>query len=69
MMFIAIIKLQFFSQFELNKDNLIKELERINCQNTSVVEEKKENLNIKNDNNGAISRIVNRTKKKIALVE
>ena len=69
MMFIAIIKLQFFSQFELNKDNLIKELERINCQNTSVVEEKKEDLNIKNDNNGAIPRIVNRTKKKIALVE
>ena len=37
MMFTAIAELPFFSQFEINKENLIKELQEVNCKNGSKV--------------------------------
>ena len=54
MMFTSIAQLPFFSQFEIDKNDLIKELEKINGKEGNVVEEKNNDLNIKqedNDNN------------------
>ena len=51
MMFTTIAKLPFFSQFEIDKDDLIKELEKINGKEGNVVEEKKNDLNIKQEDN------------------
>ena len=52
MMFTAIAELPFFSQFEIDKESLIKELQEVNCKNGSNVEEKNNDLQIKGDNNG-----------------
>ena len=37
MMFTAISKLPFFSQFEIEPENLIKELENVNCKNVKII--------------------------------
>ena len=37
MMFTAIAELPFFSQFEIDKESLIKELQEVNCKNGSNV--------------------------------
>lgn len=51
MMFSAIAELPFFSQFEIDKESLIKELQKVNCKNGSKVEEINNDLNVKGDNN------------------
>ena len=52
MMYTAIAQLPFFSQFEIDKDDLIKELQKLNGKDGSVIEEKKsEDLNVKGNNN------------------
>ena len=51
MMFTTIAQLPFFSQFEIDKDDLIKELEKINGKEGNVVEEKNNDLNIKQEDN------------------
>jgi len=65
MMLTAISKLPFFAQFDIDQDNLIKELEKLNCKTTTVIEEKKDELQIKDENNdGQPTRIVIKKKKK-----
>jgi len=51
MMFTSIAQLPFFSQFEIDKNDLIKELEKINGKEGNVVEEKNNDLNIKEEDN------------------
>ena len=51
MMFTAIAELPFFSQFEIDKNDLIKELQNINGKGGNVVEEKEEDLKIKDNDN------------------
>ena len=66
MMFTSIAELPFFSQFEINKENLIKELQEVNCKNGSKVEEKNNDLNIKannNDNSQPTTIIIKKRKK------
>ncbi len=53
MLFTAIAELPFFSQFEIDKENLIKELQSMNCKGGNVVEEKNEDLKMKDDDNQA----------------
>ena len=65
MMLTAISKLPFFSQFDIDQDNLIKELEKLNCKTKAVIEEKKDDLQIRNENNeGHPTRILIKKKKK-----
>ena len=65
MMLTAISKLPFFSQFDIDQDNLIKELEKLNCKTKAVIEEKKDDLQIRNENNeGQPTRILIKKKKK-----
>ena len=49
MMFTAISKLPYFTQFEIDQDNLIKELEKLNCKTKSIIEKKNDDLQIKNN--------------------
>ena len=65
MMFTAISKLPFFSQFEIDPENLIKELENLNCKNTKIVPEKKEDLQMKEEE-GKPTRIIIKRKKNCA---
>ena len=51
MMFTTIAELPFFTQFEIDKDDLIKELERINGKEGNIIEEKNNDLNIKQEYN------------------
>ena len=66
MMFTAIAQLPFFSQFQIDKDKLIKELQSINGQKEAIVEEKNEDLNMKgeNNNNEQPTKIIIRKRKK-----
>ena len=51
MMFTTIAELPFFTQFEIDKENLIKELQKVNCKNIVENEEKKNDLNVNGENN------------------
>jgi small GTP-binding protein len=51
MMFTAIAELPFFSQFEIDKQDLIKELQSVNAKGGNVIEEKKEDLQMKDNEN------------------
>ena len=65
MMFTAISKLPFFSQFEIEPENLIKELENVNCKNAKIIQEKNDDLKMKEED-GKPTRIVIKRKKKCA---
>ena len=67
MMFTAIARLSFFSQFQIDKDSLIKELQKLNSKNDeNNKEEKNDDLKIidENNNNVQIIKTVVRKKKK-----
>ena len=51
MMFTAIAQLPFFSQFQIDKDVLIKELEHLNNKFGTIIEEKSGDLKIKDQDN------------------
>ena len=51
MMFTAIAELPFFSQFEIDKQDLIRELQSINAKGGNVIEEKNEDLQMKDNEN------------------
>ena len=65
MMFTAISKLPFFSQFEIEPENLIKELENVNCKNVKIIQEKNNDLKMKEED-GKPTRIVIKRKKNCA---
>ena len=65
MMFTAISKLPFFSQFEIEPENLIKELENVNCKNAKIIQEKNDDLKMKEED-GKPTRIVIKRKKNCA---
>ncbi len=65
MMFTAISKLPFFSQFEIEPENLIKELENVNCKNVKIIQEKNDDLKMKEED-GKPTRIVIKRKKNCA---
>ena len=65
MMLTAISKLPFFSQFEIEPENLIKELENLNCKNTKIVPEKNEDLKMKGEE-GKPTKIIIKRKKNCA---
>ena len=65
MMFTAISKLPFFSQFEIDPENLIKELENVNCKNVKIIQEKNDDLKMKEED-GKPTRIVIKRKKNCA---
>ena len=62
MMLTAISKLPFFSQFEIEPENLIKELENVNCKNAKIIQEKNDDLKMKEED-GKPTRIVIKRKK------
>ena len=67
MMFTTIAQLPFFSQFQIDKDELIKELQNLNSKFGNIIEEKNEDLQIKeddNNNNAQPTKILIRKKKK-----
>ena len=67
MMFTTIAQLPFFSQFQIDKDELIKELQTLNSNFGNIIEEKNEDLQIKeddNNNNAQPTKILIRKKKK-----
>ena len=67
MMFTTIAQLPFFSQFQIDKDELIKELQTLNSKFGNIIEEKNEDLQIKeddNNNNAQPTKILIRKKKK-----
>ena len=67
MMFTTIAQLPFFSQFQIDKDELIKELQTLNSKFGNIIEEKNEDLQIKeddNNNNSQPTKILIRKKKK-----
>ena len=67
MMFTTIAQLPFFSQFQIDKDELIKELQTLNSKFGNIIEEKNEDLQIKeddNNNNAQPNKILIRKKKK-----
>ena len=67
MMFTTIAQLPFFSQFQIDKDELIKELQSLNSKFGNIIEEKNEDLQIKeddNNNNAQPTKILIRKKKK-----
>lgn len=66
MMFTAIAELPFFSQFEIDKQDLIRELQSINAKGGNVIEEKNEDLQMKdneNQQNQTTKIIIKRRKK------
>ena len=65
MMLTAISKLPFFSQFEIEPENLIKELENVNCKNAKIIQEKNDDLKMKEEE-GKPTRIVIKRKKNCA---
>ena len=65
MMLTAISKLPFFSQFEIEPENLIKELENVNCKNAKIIQEKNDDLKMKEED-GKPTRIVIKRKKNCA---
>ena len=65
MMLTAISKLPFFSQFEIDPENLIKELENVNCKNAKIIQEKNDDLKMKEED-GKPTRIVIKRKKNCA---
>ena len=65
MMLTAISKLPFFSQFEIEPENLIKELENLNCKNTKIIPEKNEDLKMKGEE-GKPTKIIIKRKKNCA---
>ena len=65
MMLTAISKLPFFSQFDIDQDNLIKELENVNCKNAKIIQEKNDDLKMKEEE-GKPTRIVIKRKKNCA---
>ena len=65
MMLTAISKLPFFSQFEIEPENLIKELENVNCKNAKIIQEKNDDLKMKKEN-GKQTRIEKKKKKNCA---
>ena len=65
MMFTAIAELPFFTQFEIDKEELIKELQSINGKGGNVIEEKNDDLKVSGqDNNIQPTKILIRKKKK-----
>jgi small GTP-binding protein len=67
MMFTTIAQLPFFSQFQIDKDELIKELQTLNSKFGNIIEEKNEDLQIReddNNNNAQPTKILIRKKKK-----
>ena len=51
MMFTGIAQLPFFSQFDIDKDELIKELQSLNSKGGNIVEEKNEDLKVRGEDN------------------
>ena len=65
MMFTGIAQLPFFSQFDIDKDELIKELQSLNSKGGNIVEEKNEDLKVRGeDNNIQKTKIIIKAKKK-----
>ena len=66
MMFTAIAELPFFTQFEIDKEKLIKELQEVNCKNGNKVEENNNNLNVIPNNNADLqpTQIIIKKRKK-----
>lgn len=65
MMFTTIAQLPFFSQFQIDKDDLIQELQKLNNKNGNVIEEKSTGLKIKDqDDNPQTTKIIIKRKKK-----
>ena len=65
MMFTTIAQLSFFSQFQIDKDDLIKELQKLNNKFENIIEEKSADLQIKDENNNPQpTKIIIRKRKK-----
>ena len=65
MMFTTIAQLPFFAQFQIDKDDLIKELQKLNNKNGNIVEEKSTDLKIKDqDDNPQPTKIIIKKRKK-----